>query len=144
MVNKRPFIVLYKTTQGVPCTWEKGGSGEYTVMIADGTGAPKVPIHIVKPHEVRPNGKQALFPVDLGDIIAIGQDAEDKRFCFKQLYKVAAYSTESHAGKPPVLKAILEPVPLLKAQLKFRKFYQAFTDKLRAYSCSRSFYHTGG
>ena len=65
--------VLAKGT-GIPCIWEEGGAdmaSGYALLIADKDGNRKSPVLCLHDKDVS-NGKHALVPVALGDIILLG------------------------------------------------------------------------
>ena len=65
--------VLAKGT-GIPCVWEEGGAdmaSGYALLIADKDGNKKAPVLCLHDKDVS-NGKHALVPVALGDIILLG------------------------------------------------------------------------
>ena len=65
--------VLSKGT-GIPCVWEEGGAdmaSGYALLIADSTGNKKAPVLCLHDKDVS-NGKHALIPVALGDLILLG------------------------------------------------------------------------
>ena len=65
--------VLGKGT-GLPCIWEEGGAdmaSGYALLIADKDGNKKPPVLCLHDKDVA-NGKHALVPVALGDIILLG------------------------------------------------------------------------
>ena len=65
--------VLAKGT-GIPCIWEEGGAdmaSGYALLVADKDGNKKPPVLCLHDKDVA-NGKHALVPVALGDIILLG------------------------------------------------------------------------
>ena len=65
--------VLGKGT-GLPCVWEEGGAdmaSGYALLVADKNGNEKEPVLCLHDKDVS-NGKHALVPVALGDIILLG------------------------------------------------------------------------
>ena len=65
--------VLAKST-GFPCVWEEGGAdmaSGYALLVADKDGNKKPPVLCLHDKDVA-NGKHALVPVALGDIILLG------------------------------------------------------------------------
>ena len=65
--------VLAKGT-GLPCVWEEGGAdmaSGYALLVADKDGKNKAPVLCLHDKDVS-NGKHALIPVALGDLILLG------------------------------------------------------------------------
>lgn len=65
--------VIAKNT-GIPCVWEEGGAdmtSGYALLVADKDGNKKAPVLCLHDKDVS-NGKHALMPVVLGDLILLG------------------------------------------------------------------------
>src|SRR5690554_6805891 len=74
-----------------PCFWEQGGFNKsknigYSIIVADCNGNPKKPVFI-KTKGSLCNGKHALFPVEIGDLLieTIADGENTKTSIFKIL-----------------------------------------------------------
>ena len=66
--------------RGIPCMWEKGGSGSNigrATIITNKSGEPKRPLHIRKKGELS-CGEHALIPVEAGDFVIFAGHQRDE------------------------------------------------------------------
>ena len=129
------LILTLETTQsGYPTIWEKGGLGQYTVLLANSHGGMKNVIYQTRPTAKTQCGRHAMFIVEERDIIAQGQLTGDAQYL--NFYKVMRLI---HTRDDSV-RAYLEQLPDREVLRKSKHFYEAAVAKLKCEGCTHIHY----